>query len=107
MPPLPSAGDLTPAGVFCSNHPLIQHKLALLRSVETAPKQFREVVAEITQLLAYEATADLTTVDEQVVTPLTTTTCRVELFGRGLHAPQEGQFVLDQRVVRAKHASGR
>ncbi len=77
MQPLPSAGDLMPAGVFCSNHPLIQHKLALLRSVDTAPKQFREVVAEITQLLAYEATADLTTVDEEVVTPLTTTTCRV------------------------------
>src|SRR5436190_7403506 len=64
-------------GVFCSNHPLIQHKLARLRSVDTGPKKFREVVTEITQLLAYEATLDLNTAEKEVVTPLTTTTCRV------------------------------
>jgi uracil phosphoribosyltransferase len=63
--------------VYVSNHPLILHKLALLRSVTTEPKKFREVVAEITQLLTYEATQDLTTVVEEVVTPLATTTCRV------------------------------
>jgi uracil phosphoribosyltransferase len=63
--------------VYVSNHPLILHKLALLRSVTTEPKKFREVVAEITQLLTYEATQDLTTVEEEVVTPLATTTCRV------------------------------
>ena len=63
--------------VFCSNHPLILHKLALLRDVHTEPKKFREVVAEITQLLTYEATQDLATVEEEVQTPLTTTTCRV------------------------------
>ena len=38
--------------VFVSNHPLIQHKLALMRSVETEPKKFREVVREITEPLA-------------------------------------------------------
>jgi uracil phosphoribosyltransferase len=63
--------------VYCSNHPLILHKLALLRSVTTEPKKFREVVAEITQLLTYEATQDLTTVEEEVITPLETTLCRV------------------------------
>jgi uracil phosphoribosyltransferase len=63
--------------VYVSNHPLILHKLALLRSVTTEPKKCREVVAEITQLLTYEATQDLTTVEEEVVTPLATTTCRV------------------------------
>jgi uracil phosphoribosyltransferase len=63
--------------VYCSNHPLILHKLALLRSVTTEPKKFREVVAEITQLLTYEATQDLTTVEEEVTTPLETTLCRV------------------------------
>jgi uracil phosphoribosyltransferase len=63
--------------VYVSNHPLILHKLALLRSVTTEPKYFREVVAEFTQLLTYEATQDLTTVEEEVVTPLATTTCRV------------------------------
>src|SRR5689334_6596735 len=63
--------------VYVSNHPLILHKLALLRDVTTEPKKFREVVAEITQLLTYEATQDLTTVEEEVVTPMATTTCRV------------------------------
>ncbi|HEX6607177.1 MAG TPA: uracil phosphoribosyltransferase [Chloroflexia bacterium] len=63
--------------VYVSNHPLILHKLALLRSVTTEPKKFREVVAEITQLLTYEATQDLSTVEEEVVTPMATTTCRV------------------------------
>src|SRR6476620_2165273 len=63
--------------VYVSNHPLILHKLALLRSVTTEPKKFREVVAEITQLLTYEATQDLTTVEEEVTTPLEKTLCRV------------------------------
>ncbi|HMA34435.1 MAG TPA: uracil phosphoribosyltransferase [Chloroflexia bacterium] len=65
------------AQVYCSNHPLIQHKLAKLRSVDTDPKQFREIVAEITVLLTYEATHDLHTTAAEIVTPLTTTTCRV------------------------------
>ncbi len=42
--------------VIVSNHPLIQHKLALMRSATTEPKKFREVVREITSLLMYEAT---------------------------------------------------
>ncbi|MGI8588124.1 MAG: uracil phosphoribosyltransferase [Chloroflexia bacterium] len=63
--------------VYCSNHPLIQHKLAILRRADTAPKQFREVVAEITQLLTYEATQDLETTEEEVQTPLARTVCRV------------------------------
>ena len=46
-----------------SNHPLIQHKLALMRSVDTEPKKFREVVREITGLLLYEATQDLETLE--------------------------------------------
>ncbi len=65
------------ADVYVSNHPLILHKLALLRDVETKPKKFREVVAEITLLLTYEATRDLTTVEEVVQTPLAPATCRV------------------------------
>lgn len=56
--------------VFISNHPLIQHKLALMRSVDTEPKKFREVVREITALLIYEATQDLQTGEIQVQTPL-------------------------------------
>ena len=56
--------------VYVSGHPLVQHKLALMRSVDTEPKKFREVVREITGLLLYEATADLATVEIDVQTPL-------------------------------------
>jgi len=56
--------------VHVSNHPLVQHKLTLLRRVETEPKKFRELVREITQFLIYEATADLRLSDKTVETPL-------------------------------------
>src|SRR5438552_4536520 len=62
--------------LYVSNHPLIQHKLALMRSVETEPKKFREVVREITGLLLYEATQDLETVEIEVRTPLAMTNGR-------------------------------
>jgi uracil phosphoribosyltransferase len=42
-----------------SQHPLVKHKLTKLRNKETAPKKFRELVREISMLLAYEATQDL------------------------------------------------
>jgi len=56
--------------VHVSTHPLVQHKLTLLRRKETEPKKFRELVREITQFLIYEATADLELVDKTVETPL-------------------------------------
>ncbi|MDH7487974.1 MAG: uracil phosphoribosyltransferase [Anaerolineae bacterium] len=56
--------------VFASRHPLIQHKLTLLRDKRTEPKKFRELVREIAILLAYEATADLALKPAQVETPL-------------------------------------
>src|SRR5947208_946843 len=56
--------------VHVSNHPLIQHKLALMRSVSTDPKKFREVVREITSLLIYEATLDFGTTEIDLQTPL-------------------------------------
>ncbi|MBC8262749.1 MAG: uracil phosphoribosyltransferase [Anaerolineales bacterium] len=58
------------AKVFQSNHPLIQHKLALLRDVNTEPKRFRELVREVTWLLLYEATEDLTPVERPVTSPM-------------------------------------
>lgn len=58
------------ANVVVSNHPLIQHKLTLLRNVETEPKKFRELVREITWLLAYEALHDLSLVDLPIKTPM-------------------------------------
>lgn len=53
-----------------SNHPLIQHKLALLRDVKTEPKKFRELIRELAMLLAYEATADLGLRPTQLTTPM-------------------------------------
>ena len=58
--------------VFPSPHPLVAHKLALLRSKDTDPKNFRELVREIAALLTYEATADLMTKPISVETPLET-----------------------------------
>ena len=55
---------------FPSNHPLVAHKLALLRNVDTQPKIFRELVREISMLLCYEATKDLETAQMDVQTPL-------------------------------------
>jgi uracil phosphoribosyltransferase len=59
--------------LYISNHPLVQHKLALMRAVSTEPKKFREVVREITGLLLYEATQDLDTDEIEVETPLAVT----------------------------------
>jgi uracil phosphoribosyltransferase len=58
--------------VFESQHPLVKHKLTLLRNKETKPKKFRELVREITLLLTYEATADLQVTEVQVATPMGT-----------------------------------
>jgi uracil phosphoribosyltransferase len=60
--------------VFVSPHPLVAHKLTLLRDVETNPKKFRELVRELAGLLAYEATMDLSIDPVEVQTPLTTAT---------------------------------
>jgi uracil phosphoribosyltransferase len=57
-------------GVFESRHPLIRHKLTLLRDTRTEPKKFRELIREIAILLAYEATADLALQEMSVETPL-------------------------------------
>ena len=56
--------------VFVSTHPLIKHKLAKLRSRDTEPKKFRELIREIAGLLTYEATLDLELSSFEVTTPL-------------------------------------
>lgn len=60
--------------VHVSRHPLVQHKLTLLRRAATEPKKFRELVREITQFLVYEATQDLELTDIEIETPLATIT---------------------------------
>src|SRR5262245_43417147 len=56
--------------VHVSTHPLVKHKIALLRDANTEPRDFRELVGEIAQLLFYEATADLELSPVTVRTPL-------------------------------------
>jgi uracil phosphoribosyltransferase len=65
------------ANVFQSIHPLVQHKLTLLRDVNTEPKRFRELVREVTWLLLYEATQDLTPVERPVTSPMGSTMGKV------------------------------
>jgi len=56
--------------VHISNHPLVKHKLTMLRDMKTEHKRFRELVREIAILLAYEATSDMTLRDVNVTSPL-------------------------------------
>ncbi len=56
--------------VYESNHPLVKHKIARLRAVETDAKLFRELVSELSQLLVYEATRNLPTTATTVTTPM-------------------------------------
>ncbi len=62
------------SNVYPSKHPLVAHKLAKLRSVDTEPKKFRELIREISMLLAYEATLDLAISPIAVKTPMGGTT---------------------------------
>lgn len=55
-------------------HPLLRHKVSLLRSIETPKKIFQELVDEIAMLMAYEVTADLPVEERTIETPLETTT---------------------------------
>ncbi len=61
--------------VFVSGHPLIQHKLSILRDKQTEPKKFRELIREISILLAYEATSDLGLSAKAVETPMGIAAC--------------------------------
>ncbi|MCL2227231.1 MAG: uracil phosphoribosyltransferase [Oscillospiraceae bacterium] len=64
-------------------HPLIQHKLTMLRDIETGVKMFREVVGEIAMLMCYEAMRELPTEDIKVTTPVAVATSKA-LAGKKL-----------------------
>lgn len=64
---------MTENNVTVFDHPLIQHKISILRNVETGNKQFRELVSEITMLMCYEALRDLPLEDVEIETPITKT----------------------------------
>ena len=71
------------AEVHVLDHPLIQHKLAILRSKDTPVKEFRELVGEISGLMCYEATRNLPTQEVEVETPVAVAKCRM-LSGKKL-----------------------
>ena len=65
------------------DHPLIQHKISLLRDRNTGTKEFRDLVSEVAMLLCYEATRDLPTEEVEVETPIALARTKV-LAGRKL-----------------------
>jgi uracil phosphoribosyltransferase len=65
------------------HHPLVQHKLTVLRRKDTSKKKFKELVDEIAMLMAYEVTRDLPLAAVEVETPLETTT-QMRLSGKKL-----------------------
>ncbi len=80
--------------VTIMNHPLIQHKLGIMRVKTTSTKEFRDLVAEVAMLIGYEATRELPLADIEIETPLVTTTvkeiagkklCIVPILRAGLH----------------------
>ena len=69
--------------VHVLDHPLIQHKLAILRSKKTSVKEFRELIGEISGLMCYEATRNLPTEEVEVQTPVAVAKCQM-LAGKKL-----------------------
>lgn len=76
------------------DHPLIQHKIGIMREKSTTTKEFRDLVSEVAMLICYEATRELPLADIEIETPLVTTTvkkiagkklCIVPILRAGLH----------------------
>ena len=63
--------------VVVTDHPLIQHKLTLMRDKNTGSKDFRELLTEITMLMGYEITRELPLEDIEIETPVVKTTAKV------------------------------
>ena len=80
--------------VVVMDHPLIQHKIGIMRDKNTSTKEFRALVAEVAMLVYYEASRNLELADKVIETPLVTTTvkeiagkklCVVPILRAGLH----------------------
>lgn len=69
--------------IVVMDHPLIQHKIGIIRRKETGSKDFRTLIGEISMLMCYEATRDLKLVDVEITTPLCQATAK-ELKGKKL-----------------------
>lgn len=82
------------SNVTIMTHPLIQHKIGIMRQKTTSTKEFRDLVAEVAMLICYEATRELPLADVEIETPLVKTTakeiagkklCIVPILRAGLH----------------------
>lgn len=71
------------SNVHVFDHPLIQHKLSVLRDKDTGVKVFRELVGELAMLMCYEATRDLPLEEVEIETPVATAKCR-QIAGKKL-----------------------
>lgn len=80
--------------IFIMDHPLIQHKIGIMRMKTTSTKEFRDLVAEVAMLIYYEASRNLPLADKEIETPLVKTTvkeiagkklCVVPILRAGLH----------------------
>lgn len=69
--------------LYVFDHPLIQHKLSILRDKKTSVKEFRELISEIAMLMCYEATRDLPLTDVDVETPVAIAHCK-QIAGKKL-----------------------
>lgn len=76
-------GDTVKGKVTILDHPLIQHKLSIMRAVETSTKDFRDLVNEISLLMTYEATRDLPLIQKPVRTQMGMAECK-RISGRKL-----------------------
>ena len=82
------------SNVYIMEHPLIQHKIGIMRDKNTTTKEFRALVSEVAMLIYYEASRNLPLADKVIETPLVTTTvkeiagkklCVVPILRAGLH----------------------
>ncbi len=89
-----NSGGRKMSKVTVMNHPLIQHKLGIMRKKTTTTKEFRDLVSEVAMLICYEATRNLPLTDIEVETPLVKTIakeiqgkklCIVPILRAGLH----------------------
>ncbi len=90
-------------------HPLLQHKISLLRNKQTGTKEFRDLVGEIATLLCYEATRDLPLEEVEIETPITMAKTKV-LAGRKLALVpilRAGMGMLDGMLTPAARCQGR
>ncbi|MEG2002219.1 MAG: uracil phosphoribosyltransferase, partial [Clostridia bacterium] len=69
--------------VVVFDHPLVQHKISMIRDKNTSTKDFRELVEEIAMLMAYEATRDLPLEEVEIETPICKTKAKV-IAGRSI-----------------------